>query len=153
MSNSARPPGPGRASGFTLVELVMALSIAGVLSAIVVPTIRRYLDQARVAEAIGDIAAIQSDLQSYDPLPETLSEIGKGNLLDPWGRAYRYLRIDKGSIGKARKDKFLVPLNSDYDLYSIGKDGLSNAPLSSSESRDDIVRANDGAFIGLASRY
>ncbi len=153
MSETGRRLSRDRARGFTLVEIVMALSIAGVLSAIIVPTIRRYLDQARVAEAIGDIALIQSDLESYDPLPETLSEIGKGNLLDPWGNPYQYLRIEKGNIGQARKDKFLVPLNSDFDLYSMGKDGKSVGPLSGAESKDDVVRANDGAFIGLASRY
>jgi len=53
----------------------------------------------------------------------------------------------------ARKDRFLVPLNSDYDLYSEGKDGESMAPLSAPQSQDDVVRANDGAYIGLASQY
>ena len=56
-------------------------------------------------------------------------------------------------MGQARKDRFLVPLNSDYDLYSAGKDGKSRPPLSAQMSQDDIVRANDGAYIGLASQY
>lgn len=56
-------------------------------------------------------------------------------------------------MGQVRKDRFLVPLNSDYDLYSAGKDGESRPPLSASMSQDDIVRANDGAYIGLASQY
>jgi len=56
-------------------------------------------------------------------------------------------------IGQARKDRFLVPLNSDYDLYSKGQDGESVAPLTAAKSRDDIIRANDGGFIGLASEY
>ena len=46
-----------------------------------------------------------------------------------------------------------VPINSSYDLFSQGKDGQSSPPLTASASRDDIVRANDGDFIGLASRY
>ncbi len=52
-----------------------------------------------------------------------------------------------------RKDRFLVPINSDYDLYSKGKDGESKAPLSPKVSHDDIIRANDGAFVGLASEF
>jgi len=55
--------------------------------------------------------------------------------------------------GKVRKDHNLVPLNSDYDLYSMGKDGKSVSPLTAKASRDDIVRANNGAFVGLASEY
>ena len=52
-----------------------------------------------------------------------------------------------------RKDKKLVPLNSDYDLYSMGPDGESKPPLTAKASKDDIVRANDGEFVGLAERY
>ena len=52
-----------------------------------------------------------------------------------------------------RKDRFLVPINSCYDLYSMGKDGQSVPPLTAKASWDDIVRANDGAFVGLAWQY
>jgi general secretion pathway protein G len=55
--------------------------------------------------------------------------------------------------GQMRKDRFLVPINSTYDLYSKGKDGRSVMGLTANDSRDDIIRANDGAFIGLASDY
>jgi len=52
-----------------------------------------------------------------------------------------------------RKDKNLTPINTYYDLYSTGKDGLSVSPLTAKHSRDDIVRANDGGFIGLATDF
>jgi general secretion pathway protein G len=61
---------------------------------------------------------------------------------------------DKGeSKGKPRKDRFLVPINTDFDLYSMGKDGRSEQNLDAHYSRDDIVRANDGLFVGLAIEY
>ena len=49
--------------------------------------------------------------------------------------------------------KNVVPINSDFDLYSMGEDGKSKSPLTAKPSHDDIVRANDGAFIGLATDY
>jgi general secretion pathway protein G len=55
--------------------------------------------------------------------------------------------------GDCRKDGKPNPLNSDYDLYSMGADGDSMGPLSATASRDDIVRANNGAFIGLGEEY
>jgi general secretion pathway protein G len=55
--------------------------------------------------------------------------------------------------GKARKDKFLVPINSDYDLYSDGQDGQSASPLTAKASQDDIVRAANGSYVGLASQF
>jgi general secretion pathway protein G len=55
--------------------------------------------------------------------------------------------------GQARKDRFLVPLNDDYDLYSMGKDGTSSPPLTAKVSQDDIIRANNGSYVGLASLF
>jgi general secretion pathway protein G len=72
---------------------------------------------------------------------------------------YRYLKIDgedlkgSGKDQQMRKDHFMVPVNSDYDLYSMGPDGDSKAPFTATASRDDIVRANDGRYVGLASEY
>jgi hypothetical protein len=62
-------------------------------------------------------------------------------------------RCEKRAHGHARKDHSLVPINTDFDLYSMGPDGRSSPPLTAQHSRDDIVRANNGAFIGIASEY
>jgi general secretion pathway protein G len=56
-------------------------------------------------------------------------------------------------IAEARKDQFLVPINSDYDLYSMGADGQSMPSLNSRVSLDDVIRARDGAYVGLAERF
>jgi general secretion pathway protein G len=55
--------------------------------------------------------------------------------------------------GQERKDKNLVPINSDFDLYSMGVDGKTTAPLTAKDSQDDVVRANNGGYYGLASNY
>ena len=54
---------------------------------------------------------------------------------------------------KPRKDHFLVPVNSDFDLYSMGADGNSQAPFTAEASYDDIVRADDGRYVGLVSEF
>ena len=75
---------------------------------------------------------------------------------DPWGNPYQYLNLSDPKLkgkGQARKDHNLVPINSDFDLYSMGKDGASVSPLTAKASRDDIVRANNGRFIGRAKDY
>jgi general secretion pathway protein G len=75
-------------------------------------------------------------------------------LMDPWGNPYQYLNLTGGAPpGQARKDKFLVPINSTFDLYSMGPDGESQPPLTAEASRDDIIRANDGGYLGRASEY
>ena len=57
------------------------------------------------------------------------------------------------AIALARKDRFLVPINSDFDLYSVGPDGETHATLNNPVSRDDIIRAADGGFYGLAEKF
>lgn len=146
--------------GFTLAELLLAVAIIGVLAAIAYPSYVQYVDKARNAIAVSDIAMISQVIARFEALnnrlPDNLAEVHMDGFLDPWGHSYQYLRIAGAGLkgkGGLRKDKSLVPINSDYDLYSKGKDGDSVAPLTAKSSRDDIVRANNGSYIGLAADY
>lgn len=151
------------ARGFTLVELMIVLAIIAVLGAVAMPAYGNYVDRVHVGLAIGDIGEISRRIKQYQlesgALPADLSAVGAQTRRDPWGNLYVYVNlqgdasIKKANVSIARKNKNLVPINSDYDLYSKGKDGGSKLPLTVKESRDDIVRANDGSFIGLASAY
>jgi general secretion pathway protein G len=74
--------------------------------------------------------------------------------LDPWGRPYVYTDLSqRGSRGRARKDGRLNPINSDFDLYSVGEDGRTAMPLTAPMSHDDVIRARDGGFLGLARDF
>lgn len=46
-----------------------------------------------------------------------------------------------------------MPINSDFDLYSMGADGKTAAPITSTAGKDDVIRANDGGYIGVAEKY
>ena len=90
----------------------------------------------------------------YRQYPATLADAGYGANLDPWGQSYQYLSFaNTNGTGAMRKDRFLVPINTYFDLYSMGKDGQSVAPLTGKASQDDVIWANDGDFVGLASDY
>ncbi len=137
------------------------LSILGTLAAIAVPTYTGYIDKANNTKGLADIREIESKLVAYQVEhgfpPDTLDQVGLSNTSDPWRRPYQYLRIlgvdQKEVKGKWRKDRFMVPINSDFDLYSMGKDGKSRPPLTARASHDDIVRANNGGYVGLASEF
>jgi general secretion pathway protein G len=132
--------------------MLLVMAILGTLAAMAIPRLQSTITQARIARAIGDIRTLETDIDGQEHLPASLAAIGRANMLDPWGRPYVYAPFT-GGLGGARKDRFLVPLNSTYDLYSMGKDGASQPPLTAKSSLDDIVRANDGAYIGLASKF
>ncbi len=146
------------AHGFALIELLVAIGIMAILTAIAIPVYSNYNEQAKVVRAIAEISTLQKEIAifqlEWDRLPNSLNEIGRQSHLDPWKNPYQYLNFAnvKGK-GNLRKDRFLVPLNSAYDLYSMGKDGQSKPPLTANASRDDIIRADDGGYIGLALKY
>jgi general secretion pathway protein G len=156
--NPGRRRRGGSQRGFTLVEVLIVVVILMTISAIAIPSMMAAMDAARVARAAGDIEAIEDAITLYEviygQLPDDLAQVGYGGLLDPWGNPYEYLNHTtmKGN-GQARKDRFLVPLNDDYDLYSAGKDGASLPPITAKPSQDDILRASSGSYVGLASQY
>jgi general secretion pathway protein G len=148
--------------GFTLIELMIVIAIIGTLSAIAAPVIGSYIDRAKLARAKAEIRMIAGEITSFsvswDRMPNDLTELGLGGLRDPYGNPYRYQPVilkknGKPNIGDLRKDRNLVPVNTDYDLYSMGKDGKSQLPFTAKASHDDIVRANNGLYIGLVSGY
>lgn len=85
--------------------------------------------------------------------PATLAEAGFGVPLDPWGNPYIYYPVDSVPKGKLRKDRFLNPVNTDFDLFSMGKDGDYRKSFAPKQSHDDIIRCNNGAFMGYAKDF
>lgn len=146
--------------GFTLLELMLVVTLIGILAGLAVPAFNAYRERAQVIACIAEIKVIEKSILAFgiehNQLPDSLADVNLSLLKDPWGHPYRYMKIQGAPnkmMGSVRKDRFLVPINSDFDLYSVGKDGDSKPPLAAPVSADDIIRANDGQFVGLASRY
>lgn len=146
-----------RCRGFTLLELMAAIGVAALLAAVAIPSYRKIMDDQKTRGAIGDIGRIAMILDRYrvghDTLPGSLSQLSGIPAADPWGHPYEYLNLLNPNGGTARKDHNLHPINTFFDLYSKGPDGDSNAPLTAHASRDDIIYANDGQFVGIAADY
>ena len=117
---------------FTLIELLLVITIIGVLAAMVVPRLSGRTEQARRSRATADIAAIGLALDLYELdvglYPDSLDTLiareappgfdggewngpylKKGLPKDPWGRGYVYSKDSQHGL--------------DYDLYSMGPDG------------------------------
>ncbi len=147
----------GFCGGFTFVEISIALVILGTLAAIGIPAYAIYIERAKVFQAIAEIheldEAITVEFGFTAVLPADLTGLAVTIAQDPWGNPYEYTNHALTPPGQWRKDQMNNPVNSDYDLYSKGKDGNSLFAFTAPVSFDDVVRANDGRFVGLAIDY
>ena len=146
-----------RRHGFTLLELMLAVALLGVLLVIAQGSYAGYIERARVAEAVGQIQAMSASISGFALIngryPADLAEVGYAGSRDPWGHPFVYTDLTGRSRGAARKDRRLNPLNSDFDLFSPGRDGTYRTQITHRTSLDDVIRARDGAFVDLASRF
>lgn len=143
---------------FTTIEIAVVVIIVSLFFMTFSPAALKMVESAKITTATQAMKEIQADIDNFykenGRYPDSLEEVFGEVPLDEWGNPYQYLNMDKAKgNGKKRKDKNLVPINSDYDLYSMGPDGKSASPLTASTSQDDIVRGRNGSFVGLATEY
>ncbi|MGY0611321.1 MULTISPECIES: type II secretion system major pseudopilin GspG [unclassified Luteimonas] len=125
--------GRHRAAGFTLVELMVAIVIIGLLSTVVMINVMPSQDRAMTEKARADISVLEQALETYrldnlaypntgqglDALLDAPSGLArperyrKGGYIrrlpdDPWGQAYQYRQPGR---------------SGGFDVFSFGADG------------------------------
>jgi general secretion pathway protein G len=146
-----------RQRGFTLIELMLAVALVAVIAFIALPMYHGYRERVHIASAVNDLnvmsMAIQNFRVEHGEFPASLDEVGLGGMRDPWGRPYVYFNVESEGRGAARKDKALNPINTDFDLYSVGPDGETKKQVSQKESVDDVIRGRNGGYVGVAADF
>jgi general secretion pathway protein G len=146
-----------RNAGLSLIEFMLVVTVIVILAVGASLIFNSFVKTARVKKAVSEILSLQTKIKMYEvhdgSFPDSLDDIEGGNMLDPWGNPYQYTNFDNVPSGQWRKDHNLHPLNTDYDLWSMGIDGESSPPITANASLDDIIRANDGQYVGRATEY
>jgi general secretion pathway protein G len=131
---------PNSRSGFTLIEIVLVITIIAVLGAATIYLIKGNVDVAKANRVELDIKTIVTQIKVYEarnlqpptseqglkalvempsvePVPERWSQLLEEIPKDPWNHEFRYAYPAKRS-------------KAGFDVFSLGSDGV--------ESADDI---------------
>src|SRR6185369_5520184 len=90
-----QPVGTAETKGFTLVELIVVVTILGILVLMAVPSYIKYVNNAKTARAISEVRTLRNEISAFTSdnggtNPVDLSKINRGGLVDPWNREYQY---------------------------------------------------------------
>jgi general secretion pathway protein G len=144
-------------NGFTIIEMLLVIAAVSLIIVLAVPVYHNYQEHHNVKQATRDISVINVSVIKYllanNKLPVDLSAVGMSSMQDPWGNPYQYINHGASLPNQHRKDKSLLPINNDYDIYSLGKDSNTALTLTEKFARDDIVLANNGKWIGKVETY
>lgn len=127
-------------AGFTLIEIIIAIAIVGIMAAVAVPNINKHIKRARInaAQQLIQTAAQATTTYSLDhsgKVPETQDawiealtggddpeiEGGPDALNDPWGNPLRYERVGKGGRFKISSDGPDLEQGTEDDLTNIAE--------------------------------
>jgi len=138
--------------GFSLVELIVILVIIGILVVIAIPTFTFVRDRAQVSRCEGDLRTLEKDITAYmidkSFPPNSLDDIGWGSRNDPWGNPFQYQKPSSYTDISG-----VILLNSDFDIFSKGRDGNSTQSLTDVACDDDVIRGSDGGYVGLGRDF
>lgn len=90
--------------GFTLIELMIAVAIVGILAALAVPTYNDYTTRARISEALQFAAAAKISVVEFHiangRLPNNQTESGVANVTSAYVGAVQYEKDSEGAAGR-----------------------------------------------------
>ena len=145
--------------GFTLVELLVVIAIVAILAIIALPSFAMLKDLAKNGRAETEIRMLEKEIALYvvdnNNLPAGLNLIQNATRIDPWGNQYEYHIITGPGDPAAYAFTTLGtdPVNTDYDLYSKGKNADSSLQLFDAVSQDDIIRDGQIGKVVLGEKY
>ncbi|HEX8955906.1 MAG TPA: type IV pilin protein [Burkholderiaceae bacterium] len=115
-----------RQSGFTLIELMIAVAIVGILGAIALPIYRGYVISGQVAEATNNLSALRAKMEQYYQDNRTYLSNGTiyspcdaSNSLPTLNGGLKYFQIDCTSNGSWK--------STSYTLTATGVTGKPTA--------------------------
>jgi len=129
--------------GFSLLEILIVITIMGILTAVVAPRVSQYIEDTKVAATKQEFLNLKNALISLknkfrpSKFPRKLNAIRpyldnanfapNGELLDQWDNPYQYLIYPSGGLERQK-----------FKLISAGPDGIFGPNPEKDNKIDDL---------------
>ena len=142
----------GNRKGFTLVELIIVISVIAILVGIALPRLRGMIDEGNTAKAASELRALQAAVESYyihnsKTYPadgsatwqsaltssSTKPKLIGSALVDPFSTSSAQYQYDKSSDGKY------------YVIWSVGPDYTTD--ISAIDTSGSVGSADDDIYV------
>ncbi len=121
-------------NGFTLLEIIVVVTIIAILAAYIAPKVVGRADDARISKAKSDIRVLESSMELYkldnftypstDQGLDALVSKPAGSELKHWRRGGYIKKLNKDPWGNDYQYQ-LPGANGDFDIYSLGADSAA----------------------------
>jgi prepilin-type N-terminal cleavage/methylation domain-containing protein len=139
----------GNTRRFTFLELMLALSIVGILASLAIPKYIGVLEKARVARAVPELHAFAREIKGFTisggGYPDTLAQNGRSTMLDRWESPYQYDRmncaadVEIANLAKLKLRKKKPPrVLADHDSPSTTSDWHIMLAVDTGDHRDTL---------------
>lgn len=116
--------------GFTLIEILIAIAIVGILGALIAPNFLGYLEKSRVKATKLSLVGVQKAIDDFNMetnrYPEKIRDLIKKPATDIKGWDGPYLKKDEAPVdvwGEPFQYKLTPGGKRKYELYSFGPKG------------------------------
>ena len=138
-----------RRNGFTLVELLIAVAIIGIVAAIAIPALTSSLQRARQKRTMGEMRTIATAISAYATDYPFMPKVGPGtaDVLAPY-LVPTYVR-HMTSLDGWQRPIYYEAVGMDYTVRSFGANGVEQTSLKfgpTTSFSDNIVVSN-GVFV------
>jgi prepilin-type N-terminal cleavage/methylation domain-containing protein len=135
--------------GFTLIGLMLAVAIVGILASLAIPNYIDLLEKARVARAVSELHALGKEIKGFTigggGCPDTRAQIGRSTMLDRWESPYQYDRmncaadVEIANLAKLKLRKKRPPrVLPDHDSPSTTTDWHIMLAVDTGDHRDTL---------------